>query len=129
MYHLANSTAGADGQPLESTDSMPGQTTPTPSTDRDESDTWPWACVDCRTTIYHDGAFCRACESAYRSRETNWESDTSDGFVDWMRDQTASVLVLKVTAVAGIELALTAFWLQTLLRGSVALAGVVPIAP
>ena len=108
---------------------MSGPTTQSASTDRGESDTWPWQCLDCRTTIYHDGEFCRSCDSSHRRPRTYGEPDTSNGFVDWMRGQTASGLVLKVTLVAGIELALTTFWLQTLLRRSVELGGVVPIAP
>lgn len=106
---------------------MPGENTPRPPTDRDESDTWPWACVDCGTTIYHDGAFCQSCEAAYRSHGTARDPDSPDGFVDWVRNQTAVDLALKTTAVAGIELGLTAFWLQALLRRSVELGGVVPI--
>lgn len=118
-------TAGV--RPPGPDDPMQSSTPSRPPTDRDESDTWPWRCLDCDTTIYHDGEFCLTCESSHRISQSSGESDRSNGFRDWMRDQTATRLVLKVTAVAAIELALTTFWLQTLVLRSPGLGSVVPV--
>ena len=106
---------------------MQGSTPSRAPTDRDESDTWPWRCLECGTTIYHDGEVCLDCESSRRVRRAGGRPDRSVGFVDWVRAQTATGLVLKVTVVASIELALTTFWLQTLLGRVLELGGLVPI--
>ena len=106
---------------------MSGPPTSRPSTDRDDADTWPWACLDCGATIYHDGEFCVACESSHRIRRAHAESERSNGFRAWMREQTATDLVLKTTLVAAIELGLTTVWLQALLRRSLELGSLVPV--
>lgn len=104
---------------------------PTASTEPEcgNPDTWPWRCLDCGSTIYHDGEFCRACA---RSRPVGGGAEaapTPDGFVDWMREQRPAPFVLKVTVVAGLELALTAVWIQLLVGGAIAGAGAVAFAP
>ena len=81
-------------------------------------DTWPWECLDCGTTIYHDGEFCGGCEAAYRARGSARRRRDRRGFLDWMRGESVSDYVLKVTAIAGVEEALTAVWLHVLLRGT-----------
>lgn len=81
-------------------------------------DTWPWECLDCETTIYHDADFCLDCAGAYRVGERGGRRDAREGFLDWMRRESFSEYVLKVTAIAGVEEVLTAVWLQVLLGGS-----------
>lgn len=95
---------------------MSGQTTRRTAIDEDTAETWPWACLGCDSSVYHDVEFCRDCVASFRSRPSSREPNTSDHFVDWMRDQPAPTFVMKVTAMSGIELVLTAFWLQTVFQ-------------
>ena len=100
-----------------------------------DADTWPWRCLRCGGTIYHDVELCRDCFALERYRHTmggygeaNPEPDGPEGFLDWMRGQPASALSLKVSVIAGIELALTMVWLQ-LLPGLGGLGGLASILP
>ena len=100
-----------------------------------EPDTWPWRCLRCGGTIYHDVELCGDCFALERYRHTmggygeaRLEPDGPEGFVDWMRGQPASALSLKVSVIAGLELTLTTVWLQLLL-GLGGLAGLAPILP
>lgn len=106
---------------------MPDRTTSSAEICFEESDTWPWQCLDCGTTIYHDGDFCRVCGSSHRLDSGDSEPNSSNGFIGWMRDQSLSAFVLKTTAVAGIELVLTAFWLQTALVRSLEMGTALPM--
>lgn len=91
---------------------------------RGDADTWPWRCLGCGGTIYHDGEFCRECRTVAAPGDGSRRH--RGGFLDWIRRQSLAALSLKVTVVAGIELALTAFWLQLFLRRSGELVQVVP---
>lgn len=100
-----------------------------------DADTWPWRCLRCGGTLYHDVELCRDCFALERYRhsmggygEASPEPDRPEGFLDWMRRQPASALSLKVSVIAGVELTLTTVWLHLLL-GLGGLAGLVPIAP
>lgn len=106
---------------------MPDRTTSSADARFEESDTWPWQCLDCGTTIYQDGDFCRDCASSHRLGDGYREPNSSNGFIGWMRDQSLPSFVLKTTAVAGIELALTAFWLQTALFRFLEMGTTLPI--
>lgn len=107
---------------------MPGS----PATDtgdrQSDADTWPWRCLGCGGTIYHDGERCRECRRSSRHGAGIRRPESPEGFVDWMRHEPASALSLKVSVIAGVELALTAAWLQLLL-GASGLAGLAPVVP
>lgn len=105
---------------------MSESTTSRAEPDRGEPESWPWRCLYCRTTIYHDGERCRDCRSSRRPAGRRPAPDAPDGFADWVREQTAPALVLKVTAIAGIELSLTALWLRVVSRGHL-LGGALPV--
>lgn len=104
-------------EPVGATGTRPMPTEAPAEEDRDDAsgDTWPWACLECGTTIYHDGDWCRDCASTYQVDDGGPRRESSDGFVDWMCRQSASAFVAKVTVLAGFELLLTAFWLQQVL--------------
>lgn len=112
MYDLWNSYVWAVNQ-HQTPDSMPDGSPSSAGASFEESDTWPWQCLDCGTTIYQDGDFCQACASSYRLDVRDHGTNSSSGFISWMREQSVHSFVLKTTAVAGIELALTGFWLLT----------------
>lgn len=95
--------------------------------DRADADRWPWRCLGCGTTIYHDGELCRDCVSAHRRAHAGRGGDASDGFLEWVCEEPVSAFVLKVSVVAGIELALTSLWLRLALSGFVEYGSVVPI--
>jgi hypothetical protein len=112
---------------------MSGSTATDVEDGRKSPDTWLWRCVGCGGTLYHDVELCRDCHSLERYRhavggygETGRRPDAPRGFLDWMRRQPASVLSVKVSVVAGVELALTTLWLK-LLVGSAWLGGTVPV--
>lgn len=107
---------------------MPGPPDPDADDDAASPHAWPWRCLGCGGTIYHDGERCRDCRRSDRAGAAGRHRDSPEGFVDWMRRQPASTLSLKVSVVAGVELSLTAAWLQLLL-GASGLAGVVPPVP
>ena len=92
-----------------------------------EGDGWPWRCLDCGATIYHDGECCRECRSARRVRSGAREADRSGSFLAWMRAEPASTFALKVTLISGAEVGLTALWLVFLLGGATRLGVTVPV--
>ena len=85
-------------------------------TERTGDATWPWRCVECESTIYHDGEFCRDCKSS-PSPKRGRLGDGLREFVSWMRRESYWTFVPTVTIITGIELALTALWLQILVFG------------
>ena len=100
-----------------------------------DADVWPWRCLRCGGTIYHDVELCRDCFALERYQHTmggygeaSLEPDQPEGFVDWMRRQPASALWFKVSVIASVELTLTTVWLQLLL-GLGGLASLAPILP
>ena len=98
----------------------------TDDADHEDADIWPWQCLECGVTIYHDGECCLDCESTTPLATYGGEASTTEGFLDWMREQPATTFVLKVSAVAGVELALTTFWMRAVLQRSLDLASVLP---
>ena len=80
-------------------------------------ETWPWECLHCGTTIYHDGEYCRECESRHVFTEDNRWIRGLRAFLRWMRRESHPSFVLKTTSIASVELTLTAFWLQLMLVG------------
>lgn len=97
-----------------------------------EPDTWPWRCLRCGGTLYHDVELCRDCFALERYQHTmggygeaGLEPESPEGFFDWMRRQPASALSFKVSVIAGVELTLTTVWLQLLLG----LGGLASLAP
>lgn len=84
-------------------------------------DGWPWNCARCGTTIYHDAVHCRTCE-----QRDSPDRRRADGFalasvcrtwVQWIERQTYASLVATSSAIATVELLLTALWLQVLFLG------------
>lgn len=99
---------------------------PKPPAPRDEEegsdvDTWPWQCLRCGGTIYHDVELCRDCNPIGPLHDTDRRHEEPEGFIDWIRRESASALSIKVSVIAGVELVLTTFWLQ-LLAGASALS-------
>ena len=98
----------------------------TPSTlselDRTHPDAWPWRCLGCGGTIFHDVEFCRDCESTRPPPEQPPPLEVPEEFLEWMRNEPRPTFSAKVTAITGIELLLTTLWLELLLRGPVELA-------
>lgn len=84
--------------------------------DRTGDATWPWRCVGCATTIYHDGEFCRDCKASPSPRNKSLVSGLRE-FISWMRRESYWTFVPTVTVITGIELALTALWLQIIIFG------------
>lgn len=93
-----------------------------------EADTWPWRCLRCGGTIFHDGERCRDCRTIDPSADASSRRPDAEGFLEWMRGESLPSFSLKVTATAGVELALTSLWLQLLLRHSAELARIVALA-
>lgn len=94
---------------------MPGSPPTGADDDRPDPDSWPWACLDCGTTIYHDGECCRDCARARQLARAASEGGDPGGFLEWMAGEPAPAFVLKVSTVAAMELALTSVWLQFVL--------------
>lgn len=90
-----------------------------------DADTWPWRCLRCGGTIFHDGERCRDCRTIDPSAAAT--ASRPRGFIEWMRAEPLATFSLKVTATAGVELALTALWLELLLSRSAELARVVTL--
>lgn len=108
-----------DGEDVSSP--MPQPPTDTPAAAESPTDTWPWQCLRCGATIFHDGDHCPDCA---RSRSLARVADggrPERGFRAWIRAQSYPSFVATVTAVAGIELGLTALGLRLLLG-----AGILP---
>lgn len=93
------------------------RTTSSRSDRESNEETWPWDCLHCETTIYHDGRYCSECESLRPFVEENRWLRGPRAFLGWMRRESHPSFVLKTTSIASVELALTAFWLQLMLLG------------
>lgn len=91
----------------------------TPSGD----DSWPWRCLDCEGTIYHDSELCRDCQSVLTVAGGASGQQPDRDFVDWIRLEPYLAFVTKVTAVASLELTLTTLWLQLMVFGSSGVVG------
>lgn len=96
----------------------PASTEPSPTA----TDSWPWTCLGCDATLYHDALYCADCRAHERSHATA-TTGSSSAFTAWVREQSYPEFVSTVTVVAGLEVGLTAFWLRLLLTGSVVLPG------
>lgn len=96
---------------------MSPPTDPETGDERSSEYEWPWYCLACEVTIYHDGDYCRDCRSNEEFERPS-RSHTSHGFVGWIRQESYSTFIPKITVIAGIELALTGLWLQSMIRGS-----------
>lgn len=48
------------------------------------------------------------------------------GFWGWIREESFAAFLLKVTAISGLELALTTLWLQVVLLGPTELGQLLP---
>lgn len=92
---------------------MVGDTTREAASAATDGDRWPWRCLGCDGTIYHDGEYCSACAAATR-RGRRDEPHDHRTFRDWIRDQTYPSFVTRVATLAGFELSLTAVWLHLL---------------
>lgn len=92
--------------------------------DRTDPDTWPWRCLNCGGTIFHDGEHCRDCRTSRHHSDDPSQGTSSEGFLAWIRRESFATFSLKVTLISGIELALTALWLRLLLLRSIDLATV-----
>lgn len=101
---------------------------PDPASNTEPLDTasWPWQCVGCGTTIYHDGDYCRDCESATTSARRGPLLRNLREFVGWMRGQPYRTFVPTVTLITFLELALTALWLELVLLGPSELLRIAP---
>ena len=87
---------------------------------------WPWRCLGCEGTLYHDGWYCAACAAVHAiDRRRRTRSDPGRTFRGWIREQSYPSFVTRVAALAGFELVLTALWLHVLLAaaGTVGLPG------
>lgn len=88
----------------------------------DADDGWPWNCPRCGVTLYHDATVCRECEplvGTSTSRSERGRRHLPASFAAWMRRQSYPEFVTQVTAIAGVELLLTALWLNVLFLGTV----------
>lgn len=82
-------------------------------------DTWPWRCLGCEGTIFHDAVFCHDCRPAQLPSRSDPSRHPVGAFLDWIRREPYPTFLTKVTAVASLEVSLTALWLQLMLAGSV----------
>lgn len=78
---------------------------------------WPWACLRCGATVYHDVLYCRDCGPAASSAAERVRRGSGEPLRSWIRRQSYPRFVGTVTGIAGVEVALTALWLQILLVG------------
>lgn len=95
-------------------------------------DGWPWSCARCGRTIYHDAVHCNSCDEHSRDVGDPGGRLTASvpvlgQWVEWIDDQSYSSFVAKSSAIAGIELLLTALWIRVLFLGSLAVPTGVPI--
>lgn len=94
---------------------MPSAPSSRTDAEQAETESWPWHCLSCGETIFHVDTYCRDCTKPHRRGSTRRRESTASGFLDWIRQQSVLALSLKVTVIAGVELALTTLWLQILL--------------
>jgi hypothetical protein len=101
---------------------------PAPDTDPayPDRDTWPWRCLGCTATIYHDGVYCANCVSHRAVQRTAVRRRGAGSFRAWIRDQSYPKFVSTVATVASLEVALTALWLHLLLDGPPRLLSLLP---
>jgi len=92
-----------------------------------DDDAWPWRCVGCGATIYHDGEFCPDCETTYDTVEATRSARAPTAFFEWMRREPFPAFALKVTLISGVELGLTVLWLRLLLYGLTGLPHIGPL--
>lgn len=78
---------------------------------------WPWTCLRCEATVYHDVLYCRDCGPADSSASTRVRGRSAEPLRTWIRRQSYPRFVGTVTGIASVEVALTALWLQILLVG------------
>lgn len=91
---------------------------PRSKTTSPDVDTWPWRCLGCEGTIYHDVELCHDCRLVRPvAHRTNRRHPVAE-FLDWIRREPYPTFVTKVTAVASLEIALTTLWLHLMLFGS-----------
>lgn len=81
-------------------------------------DTWPWRCLGCEGTLYHDAVFCHDCRPAQLTSRSEPSHHPVPAFLDWIRREHYLTFLTKVTAVASLEVTLTALWLQLMLVGA-----------
>ena len=81
--------------------------------------TWPWRCLGCEGTLYHDGWYCADCATVHAiDRRRRTRDDERGTLRGWIRGQSYPAFVTRVAALAGFDLALTALWLQVLLAAA-----------
>lgn len=104
-------------------------TFPSPESDGASADegTWPWQCLGCRGPLYHDGELCRDCRTVDPFAGEPGLPDALAEFVDWIRVESYPAFLTKITAIAGVEVALTALWLRILLHGPAEVATLLPV--
>lgn len=78
---------------------------------------WPWACLRCEATVYHDVLYCRDCGPADSSDAEGIRRGSAEPLRSWIRRQSYPRFVGTVTGIASVEVALTALWLQIFLVG------------
>lgn len=78
---------------------------------------WPWPCLRCDASVYHDVLYCRRCRPAAARAGQAGRRGAAGPFSAWIREQSYPQFVGAVTSIASIELALTALWLQVMLVG------------
>lgn len=84
---------------------------------RSEDASWPWPCLRCDASVYHDVLYCRRCRPAASRAGQAGRRGSAGPFSSWIREQSYPQFVGAVTSIASIELALTALWLQVMLVG------------
>lgn len=83
---------------------------------------WPWSCTRCGTGMYHYASVCRECDRAARATDltdVGGPRGAVRSWLGWTRRQSYPRFVATVSAVAGVELLLTALWLRVLFSAAV----------
>lgn len=80
-------------------------------------DSWPWLCLRCGATVYHDVLYCGDCGPADSSAAERVRRGSAESLRSWIRRQSYPRFVGTVTGIASVEVALTALWLRLLLVG------------
>lgn len=79
-----------------------------------DEESWPWSCLDCQATIYHDGDYCLDCESAHRSSEPAEPESPVEGFIEGLENESITSLTIKTSVVTIGELTMMGFGLRYL---------------
>lgn len=129
MAHASRPPAEtASRTPVEAASRFPAETAPPSPAERASPfleqaaplhDAWPWRCLGCEDVIYHDAEYCRDCRRPSLPPRIADTRHPVAAFLDWIRREPYPSFLTKVTAVASLELSLTALWLQLMLVGSV----------